>query len=114
MSTDHEAEYDIAATILMQLAPGATSGNLAALRLNKTVGARGFLILGDGVSFQIMRNPAKLTHVSITLTPADTYRVRFGTLKGVDYNDRKVFDDVHVEQLRETFESTTGLFLTIV
>ncbi|WP_255799814.1 hypothetical protein [Mycobacteroides abscessus] len=113
MRTNHEAEYDIAATILMQLAPGSTNGELAARQLNKTIGAHSFLILGDGVSFQIMRNPAKLTHVSFTLTPADTYRVRFGTLKGVDYTDRKVFDDVHVEQLREIFETTTGLFLTI-
>lgn len=106
---------EIAETILMQLAGGQCgTGNAAAARLKATVGAKEFLILPDGVSFQLMKNPARITHVSIRLTANDTYTVKFGRLRGLDYKDRSIHEGVHCDQLRSIFETNTELYLTIV
>ncbi|MBF6332395.1 hypothetical protein [Nocardia transvalensis] len=103
----NDRSYEIARTIFRQLAGSQR-------RLIAAVGAKDFVVLPDGIQFRIMRNAAKINHVSIRLHANDTYRLEFGTVRGVNYRQRELFTDVHVEQLRRLFETTTGLYLTIL
>ena len=71
---------------------------------------------------------SKANMVTITLTPADLYKVEFGkvvnkvnkeyaalgvTVKTPEYKTVEVIDGVYAEDLKEIFESTTGLFLSM-
>lgn len=94
------ASLSVASTIAAQI------GNRALFM----IGGKNLLGLENGLSFKIMGNTKKVTHIRVTLTPADVYRVEFlrcvGTKPIVTIADR---DDVYAENLLAVIESETGL-----
>lgn len=74
------------------------------------IGAKNLCASENSLSFKIMGNAKKVTHIRVTLTLSDTYRVEFlrcvGTKPLVTIADR---DDVYAENLLAVIESETGL-----
>ena len=91
----------IAKTILSQL-----GGN----HFIVMTGAKNLTDLGNGISFKIMRNAKKVTHVRITLTPLDLYKVEFLKCRGFEISTISEHDMVYADQLASLFEAETGLY----
>ena len=82
-----------------------------ARRLVLMVNAKNFLGLPDSVSFKFSGS-RDFPHVRITLTPADTYTVKFLKLNGIKVGASKEYTDVYADQLVDIFESATKLYLS--
>lgn len=91
----------VAQTILQQL-----GGN----RFIMMTGAKNLLSSTTGLTFKIMRNAKGVTHVKITLTPLDLYKVEFLKIRGTTISMVSEFDDIYCDQLVELFEKETGLY----
>jgi hypothetical protein len=63
----------------------------------------------DSLTFKLGRNPERVTHVRITLSPDDLYDVTFFKAgKGPQSQD-----GVHCEMLQEVFGANTGLYTAL-
>lgn len=78
-------------------------------------GAKLFTASKDTLNFRLPANFAKqgINHVSITLDPSDTYSVRFGKIRGLNFKPMQEFSDVYADGLRELFTSVTGLEVSL-
>ncbi len=98
--TDRNVE--VAQTIVRQLG--------GALRM---MGGKDLTATENGLKFKIMRNSSGITHIRITLTPADTYTVEFTKVRrsGFDYKVTPVAtdEDIYAEQLHDCIERHTKL-----
>ena len=94
----------VAKTILNQLGAG---------RFVAMTGARGFVGSSDALSFRLPGAggfcKSGINWVRVTLTAADDYRVEFARVRGNACYRVSVSDGVYAENLREVFESATGL-----
>ena len=74
-------------------------------------GARDLLDLGNGLRCRIGKNAKKVTHFEAVLDDSDTYTVRFFQVKrrGLDVVELGSFSLVYADQLRQLFETETGL-----
>lgn len=72
------------------------------------IGANGFVSSTDSISFKI-RGSTKVSHIRITLTPADTYTVKFQKVRGRTVKDVSTDEDVYCDSLHGLIESRTGL-----
>jgi hypothetical protein len=61
------------------------------------------------LSFKVGRNGKGVTHVRITLTDADLYRVETLKVRGLNITTLDTANDVFADQLRAAFEGMTGL-----
>ena len=79
-------------------------------------GAKNFIGREDGLSFKLGRNKTSMNYVTITLTPADLYDLKFERVtlsKKTFETTRKVVAEhfgIYADQLQEIFTDTTGLF----
>lgn len=96
MSTTNQ----VADTILQQL-----GGN----RFIAMTGAKNFLAYPNALSMKIMPNSEKVTHVRITLDESDTYTITPLRIRGTNIITLRGYSMVHVEDLRRSFETLTGL-----
>lgn len=99
--------HEIATTILEQLGGGV---------FRMMTGARDFIAIERGLRFKLPSNFARGPHgcvnlVTIELTPADTYRVKFERVRAGKVTTLDEVFDVYVDTLRETFERCTGLVI---
>jgi hypothetical protein len=95
----------IANTILSQL-----GGH----RFIAMTGAKNLLGGDNNLSFKIGRNACKVTHVRITLTPADLYDVEFFAIRGT--HARKTLatvEGIYADQLAEVFIDHTGMAVAL-
>ena len=86
---------------------------LSQLGGNKFLAMTGAKDLVGGERYLGLRLPARfakdgITHVRVTLTLADLYTVAFYKIRGVNIKTVAEFDNVHAEQLRDTFTHATG------
>lgn len=72
-------------------------------------GAKNFCTNGRDISFKVMRNASKVTHVNITLDPSDTYTVKFLKVRGCDIKTISEREGVYWDSLQSVFEQNTGL-----
>lgn len=75
-------------------------------------GAKNFIGHENGISFKIMRNPMKVTHVAIDLDPSDTYTLEFLNIKTRPKLEKSIISTrymVYGDQLQEIFTRETGL-----
>tara|TARA_Y100000593_G_scaffold57680_1_gene107263 strand:+ start:1108 stop:1461 length:354 start_codon:yes stop_codon:yes gene_type:complete len=63
----------------------------------------------NGLSFRLGRNPKSVSHVTIELTPADTYTVRFLRVRGVKVTTLAEHEDVYADMFHELIRNETGL-----
>lgn len=91
----------VAQTILEQL-----GGN----RFVVMTGATNFVGRPDGLSFKVGANGKGVTHVRVTLTPADVYTVEFFAIRGTrPIKTLAIAEGVYADKLGETFAAKTGL-----
>lgn len=94
----------VAETILAQL---------GGQRFRVMTGARDFVsdahCMRGSLSFKVGRNARGVTHVRITLTDADLYRVETLKVRGTTIATLDTANDVFADQLRAAFEGMTGL-----
>ena len=70
-----------------------------------TSGVTGLVASGDSLTFKPGRNPKRVTHVRVTVTPDGLYDLTFFTTgKGP-----RSYDGVDGEMLQEVFGANTGL-----
>lgn len=98
----------IAGTILHQLGGQA--------RLALMAGCKNFgSATTDGrvsVSFRIGKNPKGRSYCRITLDDSDTYTVEMGRYWKHEIKDMEQRVGIYADQLMDTFEDMTGLYLT--
>lgn len=79
---------------------------------NKFVSMTGAKNLAGGtdyLSFGIMKNRGKITHVKIRLNSFDLYNCTFYSIRGTEIKAQDIADNVPVENLRSVFTDKTGL-----
>lgn len=82
----------------------------------RMIGAKNITDCGNALRFKIMRNSKKVTHVLVTLTPADTYTVAFLKKKrapSLEVITLDTVEDVYVENLKGVIADGTGLALSL-
>ena len=103
-----EVERQISETTLRQL---------GGKRFKCMTGAKNFGYSGKTLSFSLPAKPGftkdGITHVKITLTPADLYQMEFLRVRkgkqGYGIDHVATIDDVYFDQLQELFTQYTGL-----
>ena len=67
-----------------------------------------------GVSFRFPKPQHKGSpnYCKVILNQLDTYDVTFGVIRKYEYTETKTLNNIYCDQLIETFESATGLYLT--
>ena len=93
---------EVAKTIVQQLG--------GANRLKAMINARNFAADDNTVSFQFMRCNG-FRAIRITLNAMDTYDIKF--LGGNDFRVKQEFSGIYNDGLKDLFESTTGLRLSL-
>jgi hypothetical protein len=95
-------ENNVGQIILRQL-----GGN----RFITMTGAKNFLTGGKDLTFRIPGNITKngVNVVKIVLDPSDTYTVTFSKLRGIKLTPVSTHEDVYCDNLRDVFETNTGL-----
>ena len=94
-------DFDIANTISQQL-----GGNN---RISAMTGAKNFVAIKDGLAFKFPRG----NYITIVLNGKDLYDVTFYKLRGSEKKLIKEYNNIYADMLKETFESQTGLYLTL-
>lgn len=101
-------DKEIAGTIINQL-----GGN----RLVAMTGAKNFVAIENGVQFKIGRNSKSINTVIVRLNSMDTYDIEYGRVakkKGVPTYTAKTTElNIYNDMLKESFESNTGMYLTL-
>lgn len=83
-------------------------------RLTAMIGAKHFFSDDDGRSLVFkFAGSRKANYAKITLTDDDLYTVDFKKIRGVEAKDVESFEGVYADMLRDIFESTTGLYLSV-
>lgn len=74
-------------------------------------GAKHLADMQDGLSFQLSSRMTRnhCNAVKITLTPMDTYQIKFLKICSTELKTIKIIDDVYNDQLQEIFTNETGL-----
>lgn len=106
MSNDNNNNLTVSETILAQLGGWRFISMTGASSL---VGDPGML------QFSLPKNERKINKVRIELTPADTYTVKFYSIRqrGLSVNVIAEREGVYAENLREVFERETGLYTSL-
>lgn len=82
---------------------------LGGQRFKAMTGARNFVGDKDKITFHIPKAKNKINIVRITLDPTDTYTVEFMNVRRYVTTPIKKVEDVYADNLREVFETNTGL-----
>lgn len=107
MSNAIKSNPEVATTILNQL---------GGQRFVAMVGAKDMGYSSNSISMKIMRNAKKVTHVTITYDHAkDLYNIKFSNwnARKFDFTTLKEIEGVYCDQLKEIFESNTGLYTSL-
>lgn len=75
----------------------------------RMTGASNFVGTDNGLSFKVMRNAFKVTHVAITLNENDLYDMEFLRIRGVKTDEMCMVNDVYFDDLHRQFRDHTGL-----
>lgn len=99
-------------TILDQLTQYDGTKGTAYGRLVAMIGAKDFVTFGNAVSFRF-KMCKKFNHVKIKLMPDDTYTVTLCKVWGAKILNETVYSGIYCDQLKDLFESNTGLYLCL-
>lgn len=72
-------------------------------------GAKNLAAIDNSISFKIMRNSNKVTHVKIELNFMDTYDITFYNIVGNNIKEEHTVRGIYSDQLQNTFTIYTGL-----
>ena len=72
-------------------------------------GAKNLVGDDNSLSFKIMRNSNKITHVKIELHFMDTYDITFYNIVGTNIKKRYTVHNIYFDQLQNVFTMHTGL-----
>jgi len=75
----------------------------------RMTGAKQFVALESGLSMRLGRNAKSVSHLTIELTPADTYTVRFIRVRGAKCTTLAEHEDVYADMLHDLIRTETGL-----
>jgi hypothetical protein len=86
-------------------------------KLNMMIGAhsfcKGHFNNNPGIQFKFPKSN-KINCCQLTLnTESDLYHIKFMQILGFKVTDRGTYADVYVENVRDIFESSTGLYLSL-
>ncbi len=78
-------------------------------------GARNFIGLEDGLSFKLPSNFASdgINFIRVKLNVRDTYDVEFGKVRGLNYTQHSLHEDIYNDNLRDVISRVTGLSLSL-
>lgn len=76
-------------------------------------GAKNLVGGKDSLKMQIGRNAKRVTHVRVSLSPADLYNVEFFSIRGLNVRTLATREGVDAESLRRVFETETGLYTSL-
>jgi hypothetical protein len=91
----------VAQTILHQLGGS---------RFIAMTGSTNFTSDKDKLTFKVGSNPKGVTHMRITLTPRDLYKVEALKVRKLEVKTLSEADDVYFDMLEEVFTRMTGLY----
>lgn len=77
------------------------------------MGAKNLVGDKNSLSFRIGRNSKGVNYIKITLTPMDLYDVEFGAIRGTNYKVKYKAEGIYVDQLHDTIERNTGMYLSL-
>lgn len=84
------------------------------------IGGRALMMIGakdlqgdaKSLRFRIGRNAKTVTHVRVTLTPADLYEVVFIRARGLNVTEI-AREEIYAEDLHRSIERNTGLYTSL-
>lgn len=91
----------------------------AAKTILEQLGGRRFIIMTgthnlvagkNELTMKLRRNSCGASHLRVTLTPLDLYRMEFIKVRKGEPHTVTSFDGIYADQLQDIFESITGLY----
>lgn len=104
MTTQQEQNIEVANTMIAQL-----GGN----RFKVMTGAKNFTAGDNTLTFKVGSNAKGVTHVRVTLTPMDDYRMEFLAVRGTTVKTKSTEDGVYCDTLAKTFTANTGMYTSL-
>lgn len=106
MSYTQEERLQIASTIIAQLGGS---------HFKVMTGAKNLVALESGLEFSLPNRLAKdgINRVRIHLTPSDTYKIEYLSIRGTSVKTVAVDEEVYCDKLRESFAAATSLYLSL-
>jgi hypothetical protein len=107
--------------LLLEYSEKMTTNKLEVANTIRTqIGPVAFMLMGasnllggeDYLQFKIGSNAKKVTHVTVTLLPSDTYKLTFQRVWGTKVTLLNELAGVYVDNLHDMIELHTGLFLS--
>ena len=99
--TNEAKNYHVAKEILNQL-----GGN----RFCAMTGAKNFGAGQNSLSMKLTKNASGANYLIITLTPMDTYKMEFISIRGAKRTVKKELNNIYNDQLQTMFTDVTGLY----
>jgi hypothetical protein len=95
--------------------------NEVAKTIASQIGNRAFMMIGaknlvggdNYLRFRIGRNAKSVNIVTVTLTPADTYDVEYGSLRGTSYKVKASEAGIYADMLHASIERNTGMYTSL-
>jgi hypothetical protein len=76
-------------------------------------GASKFCAGDQFLQFSLPKCQQGINKCRIMLTPMDTYTVEFFRITGATFERKLEFSDVYCDNLKDLFEASTGLYVTL-
>lgn len=73
------------------------------------IGAKGFMATDDSLTFKIMRNEKKVTHIKIELNVMDTYDVTYFNIRGIKIKEINKSEGIYNDMLLTSIRVNTSL-----
>jgi len=73
-------------------------------------GSKNFIAKEKGLSMRLSRNKSGANYLNIELTPMDTYKLTFSSIRNFNMTVKKELNDIYFDQLQEMFTAVTGLY----
>lgn len=81
------------------------------------MGAKNLVGSDDSLTFKLgagaVNKGRRVSHVRVTLTPADTYRVEFLAVRKFEAKTLHTSEDIYADSLKTTLEIHTGFALSL-
>lgn len=125
IGTDPDGDLDVRVTLTGNCAytQSVAKPDTVASVIMDQVGHRAFVMMGasnynaepDHLTWKVGRNAKKVTHITVTLDPSDTYTVRFqrATKRGQHIQLIDEVSMVYVDSLHSVIEAGTGFYLSL-
>ena len=98
-----------------------TTNTTTARTIAEQIGSKAFFMIGaknlvaseNGLTFKVGRNTKGVSHIRVTLTPEDLYKMEFISVRGTSVKTKAEVEGIYFDMLNKMIEANTGLYTSL-